>query len=135
MASGELMIETVVSNRTSSQRTGAALLLCLAVMAITSIMVLGLLKGVMVEMAAVRNAEAYERAMYLAGAGVQNAWSELEKDGSFRGDIGPISLPPGGFDAYEASVTDGPGGSVRITATGTTNGTTRRISSLVQVGG
>jgi Tfp pilus assembly protein PilX len=107
----------------------------LFIMAVTTLIVLAILDTEMLQYAALKNTLDYERARYLAEAGIGHALAYLESDVTWRGTIGPVEFPAGSSNTYTARVTDGAKGTIEVVATGTSGGTTRRLYAVVEPGG
>ena len=60
------------------RRRGAALMVCLFIIFIVTLLVVNILDTEMLELSALRNTIDYEKALYLANAGVHHAAAELE---------------------------------------------------------
>ena len=115
------------------RRRGAALLVCLFVMMITTVFVVSLLDVETTEMAASRNTVSYEQALYLAGAAAHHALAELEANPNWRAGIAATEFPAGSGNSYSATIVGGVVGEVVITATGTAGTVTRRLKVRVQL--
>ena len=124
--------ERILQRRRRAQR-GTALLICLFVMTLTSLSVLGLLNSVTSQMASQRNTVEYEKALYLAGAGVHHAIAELEADPSWT--TGISNTPSTGTEYYSATVAPQVDGSVVITGVGVAGSVTRRLEVTVDFTG
>ena len=109
-------------------RRAAALLVCIFVVAITTVLVVSMLECQMLRMTAMRNTLEYERALYLAGAAVHHALALMqESEDPFEPfSIGPIEFPAGSGNTYRADAI-GAGSNVVITGTGTSGGTSRHL--------
>ena len=116
-------------------RRGLTLLLCLCVISISSLAILGILNTQMAELAAVRNTNDYERAMYLAGAGIHHALTEVEQVPSWRGNIPATEFPPGSGATYSATVADDAGGNVLVSSVGISGTVTQKLEVLIHPGG
>jgi len=95
---------------------GAALLVCLFMIAATSLLVVSMFDRQTAELTAVRNTADYERALYLAGAAVHHALAELEEDYSWRGTVAEGAYP--GDGTYQATAVDESGGTGNVVITG-----------------
>ncbi len=111
-----------------------ALLVCLFVMLLVSLTLLGMLGTARSQMTALHNTADYERALYLAGAGVHHALAEIEADLGWRGDISATEFPAGSGNTYSASATDGSGNTVVVTGTGVAGSVTRKLQVTVDPG-
>ncbi len=96
-------------------------------MALTTTIVVGLYQSLSAQLGAIHNTSDYERALYLAGAGVHEALSELEDDSSWLGTISSTELPAGSGYTYSATSADGGSGTVIVTGTGTSGPFTRNL--------
>jgi len=114
-------------------RRGAALLVCIFVVALTATIVVSMLEIETTEMAASRNTVYYEQALYAAGAAAHHALAELAADPSWRAGIATTEFPAGSGNTYSATIVNGVSGQVVITAVGTASGVTRRLQVTVQL--
>ncbi|GAA4437584.1 hypothetical protein [Bremerella cremea] len=121
--------------RSKPRRGGFALLLVLIVMVVTSIILAGMGNGLTTQFAAYRNTADYDKAQYLAGAGVHHAVAMLEEDSNWRGTISNIELPLGSGNRYSVTATDGNAGQVIVTAQGEAGNVTRRLECTVSTSG
>lgn len=110
-------------------RRGAALLMVLFVIFMVSAMVLNVLSTEVVQYSVTRNVMDYERALYLANAGVHHACTELINDSGWRGTVTDGSYP--GDDTYSATAANGTGSQVVITSVGVAGGATRTIEATI----
>ena len=117
------------------RRRGLTLLLCLCVITISSLAILGILNTQMAELSATRNTNDYERAMYLSGAGIHHALTEVEQLPTWRGTIPVTEFPPGSGATYTAVVADDLGGNVLVTSTGVSGSVTQKLEVLIHPGG
>ena len=116
-------------------RKGAALLVALLVMAATTMVVVSILDTQTMQFMALNNTLNYDRARYLAEAGMNHSLSILEQDITFRGTITQADFPAGSGNSYQATVQDGLGGTISISASGTSGTFTRRVTATVKQGG
>jgi len=107
----------------------------LFVMAVTAVIVISIMDTETMEYSALRNTIQYDRARYLAEAGVAHSMAFLEQDFAWRDGIDSTEFPYGSGDTYSATVTDGPDSTVIITATGTSGRVTRRLQVTAKQGG
>lgn len=119
----------------SPRRGGFALLLVLVVMVVTSILLAGIGNGLTTQYAAYRNMANYDRAQYLAGAGVHHVAAMLEQDVSWRGTLSNIELPPGSGNRYSVTAVDGDPGKVNVTSQGEAGGVIRRLECVISTSG
>lgn len=108
-------------------------MLCLFMIAATSLFVIGMIDSQTAQTSAVRNSLHYERALYLAGAAVHHAMSMLEEDNGWRGDVIEGGYPAD--NSYSASAADGAGDEIIITGTGVSGGVSRSLQVTVGPGG
>ncbi|MEM8864812.1 MAG: hypothetical protein AAGF31_04630 [Planctomycetota bacterium] len=112
-------------------RQGAALLMVLFVIFMVSSMVLNVLITEVLQFSVTRNVMDYERALYLANAGVHHACTEIIDDTSWRGTVSDAGYPA--HDTYSATAADGSPGQVVITATGVAGGATRTVEATIDL--
>ena len=108
-----------------------ALLLCLFVVFMVSSLILNVLYTEAIQFAVARNVHDYERALYLANAGIHHACAELEADDTWRGTVSDGSYPSD--NTYSATATDGTGIEVEITSTGVSGDVTRTVEATVEL--
>ncbi len=119
-------------NRTSSRRrparSGAALLICIFVAAICSLIGVSMIDAQRLHLKALRHTLEYERAEYLAGAGVHHALALMENSEDEFEDfsIGPIEFPNGSGDTYQAEATR-VDDTFTVEGTGTSGGVSRHL--------
>lgn len=118
-----------------SRRKGVAILVALMVMAATTMVVVAVLDTQTMQFMSLNNTVDYDRARYLAEAGMSHSLSILEQDISFRGTISEADFPTGSGNSYVATVQDGVGGAILITASGTSGSFTRNLEANVKQGG
>ncbi len=118
-----------------SRRKGVAILVALMVMAATTMVVVAVLDTQTMQFMSLNNTVDYDRARYLAEAGMSHSLSILEQDISFRGTISEADFPTGSGNSYVATVQDGVGGAILITASGTSGSFTRHLEANVKQGG
>lgn len=121
------------------RRRGMSLLVCLFVMAFTSILLVGILGSETVRLSAVRNTEESDRAKFLAGAAVHHVMAEIEKDNKWAttpGQIANTEFPSGSGDFYNATVTPVTGQNLTyvITGSGITPEVTRVLKVTIKLG-
>ncbi len=112
-------------------RGGAALLVCMFLIFLVTVMVINVLDTQTVQLASIRNTLNYQRAFYLASAGVHHAAAELENNSTWRGTVTDGAYP--GNDTYSATAVDGVSGAVDVTSTGVAGDVTRRIQATIQL--
>lgn len=121
-------------------RSATALMMALFIMSVSSATVIYILDTETVQYAAHRNMMAYDRARYLAEAGLQHALAELDADFTWRVGIPTTEFPSGSGNTYSASVTEGTGGTLIVSAEGSTpvsasRSMQRRLEITVKQGG
>ena len=122
-------------SRRGARRRGAAFMLALFVMAVATLLVGSILDTQSLQYSALRNTMDYDRARYLAEAGVQHALGFLEQDITWRDGIAATQFPPASGNTYSANVADGANGTVIINAQGVAGTFTRRLQITVKMGG
>jgi hypothetical protein len=118
------------------RRNGVAILVALLVMAASTMVVVAVLDTQTMEFMALNNTVDYDRARYLAEAGMSHSLSILEQDITFRGTIAQADFPTGSGNSYTATVQDGAVvGTILISAAGTSGSFTRRLEATIKQGG
>lgn len=110
-------------------RGGAALLFCLFIISMVTLMVVNVLDVSTLQLSALRNAMEYERALYLANAGVHEAAAQLEANSNWRGTITDGLYPAD--DTYEATAVSGPNNTVVVTSSGVAGEVTRKVQATI----
>ncbi len=106
--------------------------MCLFILSLVSVWVVNMFQSATVYQSALRNTIEYEQSIYLANAGIHHAMSELENDLAWRSTVTAGSYPASG--SYSATAVDGSvPGTVDITSTGVSGGSTRRLLATVLV--
>ena len=119
-------------SRSRPSRRGAALLVCLMVIFMSVLLVVQILDTLTLNLASERNAIDYQRALFLANAGIHEAASELENDPNWRGVVTDGAYP--GHNAYSAAVVDGTEpGAVAVTSTGISGNISRTVTALIEL--
>lgn len=117
--------------RRKPPRRGAALLMVIFVIFMVSALVLNVLSTEVLQFSVTRNIQDYERALYLANAGVHHAAAELVADSTWRGTVADATYPAD--DTYSATAVDGATGQVTITAIGVAGDATRTVEATVEL--
>jgi Tfp pilus assembly protein PilX len=117
------------------RRKGVAILVALLVMAATTMVVVSVLDNQTMQFMALNNTVDYDRARYLAEAGMSHSLSILEQDITFRGTISETDFPTGSGNSYTATVQDGAGSTILISSSGTSGTFTRSLEANVKQGG
>jgi Tfp pilus assembly protein PilX len=114
-----------------ASRRGAALMFCMFIVFMITLLVVNVLDTTTLDLSGLRNSIDYERALYLANAGVHAAAAELEANPGWRGVITDGAFPAD--DTYTATVADGAAGTVDIVARGASGDVTRTVIASVQL--
>ncbi len=130
-----MTIRNLLADAKRRLRRGAALMTAMFVMAVSSVMVISIMDTETLQYAALRNTMDWDRARYLAEAGLQHALAEVEADITWRTGITNTQFPAGSGNIYWASAVDGPNGTVVVTAFGQAGGVTRKLETTVKQGG
>jgi type II secretory pathway component PulK len=116
-------------------RKAAAILTALFIMTVSSTIVIAMFDTQTLQYTAMRNTIDWDRARYMAEAGVQHALAELEADISWRTGVLVTEFPAGSGNTYSATAVDGANGTVIVTAQGTAGNVTRRLQTTIKQGG
>src|SRR5687767_7486050 len=116
-------------------RRGAAMMTALFVMTVSSVLVISIMDTETLQYSALRNTMDWDRARYLAEAGLQHALAELEADITWRTGISNTQFPAGSGNLYWATAADGANGTVVVTAWGQAGSVTRKLETTVKQGG
>jgi type II secretory pathway component PulK len=135
MKSASVKTPPIKAPSIKGRRRAAALLTALFVMTVTSTLVITMLDTQTLQFAAMRNTIDWDRARYLAEAGIQHALAELEANIDWRTGVTATQFPFGSGNTYTATAVDGANGTVVVTATGTAGNVTRRLQITVKQGG
>jgi Tfp pilus assembly protein PilX len=111
-------------------RRGAALIVCLFIIFVVTTLVVNILDTSMLELSALRNSIDYEKALYLANAGVQHAAAELENLSTWRGTVTDGSYPAS--NSYSATAVDGSNNTVVVTSKGVFGSITRTVTATLE---
>ncbi len=114
--------------RRQCARRATALLVCIFVMSITTLIVVSMIDTQTLQMKALRHTQDYERSLYLAGSAVHHAMAQLEEDPYLPPpfSVGPLEFPAGSGNTYEAQVV-ADGADLVITGTGIAGSVTRYV--------
>lgn len=113
------------------QRRGAALLVCLSIIFIVTLLVIHVYDTITLELSSVRNSIDYDRALYLANGGVHAVAAQLEQDPSWRGTLTDGAYPAD--DTYSATAVSGSNGTAVVTSRGVSHSITRTITATFQL--
>jgi hypothetical protein len=100
-------------------------------MSVVTAMVVAVIDTQYLQLTSIRNTADYERALYLAGAGVHHAIVELENDITWRTGVPSTEFPAGSGNTYSATVVDGAAGEAVVTGTGVSGSVTRKLEVTV----
>jgi Tfp pilus assembly protein PilX len=112
-------------------RRGAALMICMFIIFLVTLLVVNMLDTITLELSSVRNNIDYERALNLANAGVHAAAAELESDLDWRGTVTDGAYP--GDDTYQATAVTGALNTVIVTGRGVAGDVTRTVTATFQL--
>ncbi|MFT5524258.1 MAG: type II secretory pathway component PulK [Pirellulaceae bacterium] len=110
-------------------------MVALFVMTVTTVMVVSILDTETLQYGSLRNTMDYDRARYLAEAGLQHAYAMLEQDWDWRAGLNRVAFPPGSSDRFSVTLTDGPEGTLILTSTGESGDFVRRLQTRIKQGG
>lgn len=96
-----------------------------------TLMVINVLDTTTLEMAAVRNSMDYERALFLANAGVHEVAAQLEANSTWLGTITDGAYPAN--DTYQAVAVSGGSYTVAVTSTGVAGEITRTVQAVIEL--
>lgn len=119
-----------LSNTRVRSRSGAALLFTMFVLTFVVLMTVNVLDSTTLELSALRNSIDYERALYLANAGVHEIAAQLETDITWRGTVTDGAFPAD--NTFTATAADGPAGYILVTSSGVSGDVTRSLEVLVE---
>ena len=120
-----------VASSKRKPRRGAALLFCIFIIAFMTLMVINVLDTTTLETSALRQSMEYERALFLANAGVHEMAAQLEADSTYRTTITDGAYPAN--DTYEASVVDDGSYRVIVTSKGVAGEVTRTVEATIEL--
>jgi Tfp pilus assembly protein PilX len=112
-------------------RRGAAMIVCLFIIFVVTVLTVNVLDAETLELSALRNTIAYEQALALANAGVHHAAAELEAAPAWRGTVTDGAYP--GNDTYSATAISGANSTVVVTSRGVAGGVTRTIVATMEL--
>ena len=112
-----------------------ALLLAIFVMTVAGTLAIAMADTQMMRYAALRNTRDWDHARYLAEAGLNHAFAELEKNIDWRDGIADTEFPVGSGYHYSASLVDSAKGTVTINALGKVGSFQRSLTATVKHGG
>ena len=94
-------------------------------------MVVNVLNTTTLELSALRNGLEYERALYLANAGVHEVAAQLEADSTWLGTITDGAYPSD--NTYEATAVSGSNYTVVVTSKGVAGEVTRTVQATIEL--
>src|SRR5688500_14382160 len=112
-------------------RRGAALMISMFIIFIVTLLVVNILDTLTLELASVRNNNNYERALYLANAGVHAVAAQLETDPTWRGTLTDGAYP--NDDAYQTTAVNGAVGQCVVTSRGVAGDVTRTVVATFEL--
>ena len=118
---------------THRKRRGLAMMVAIFLMVVVSGIVIATLDTTMLNYAANRNTLAWDKARYMAEAGVQHACALLEADSTWRTGITSTEFPSGSGNTYSVTVVDGASNTIVVTATGTSGGVSRYLTATLKL--
>lgn len=101
------------------------------ILTIVVLMVVNVVDTTTLELSALRNSMDYERALYLANAGIHHAAAEIEADNAWRGTITDGAYPAD--NSYFAEAVDGPGSTVIVTSSGVAGDVIRNVQATIEL--
>lgn len=96
----------------------------------SALMVTAILDSTTLELAALRNTMDYERALYLANAGVHEVTALLETDVTWRGVVTDGAYPSD--NTYTATAVDGMNNTILVTSTGVAGDVSRNLQAIIE---
>lgn len=116
------------------RRKGMALLMCLMLIFMVSVLVLNVVHTETLQFSMTRHSIEYEQALYWAHAGVHDVCSELVLDDTWRGTTTDGTLPPASSPAgYSATAVDDGTGNVVVTSVGYSGQGHRTVSATIEL--
>jgi len=125
------MVMKRTSHKIQKQRCGAALLFALFIISFMTLMVVNVLDSTTLELSAIRNSMDYERALFLANAGVHEVAAQVEADSAWIGTITDGAYPAD--DTYEAVAVSGLNYTVIVTSKGVAGEVTRTVQATIEL--
>jgi Tfp pilus assembly protein PilX len=104
---------------------------CMFILTMITLMVVNVLDTTTLELSALRNSMDYERALYLANAGVHQVAATLESNSAWRGTITDGAYPAD--NTYTATAVDGPNTTVIVTSSGVAGDVTRNLQATIEL--
>ena len=113
------------------KRRGVAMMVAIFLMVVITGIVVSILDTTTLQYAANRNTLAWDKARYMAEAGMQHAMALLEDDPTWRTGITSTEFPSGSGCFYSVTAVDGVGSTIVVTSTGTAGGVTRYLQGTL----
>jgi len=101
------------------------------IIAFMTLMVINVLDCTTLQLSAVRNSMDYDRAMFLANAGVHEVAAQLEATSTWTGTITDGAYPAD--DTYEAVAVSGLNYIVTVTSVGVAGDVTRTVEAIIEL--
>lgn len=112
-------------------RRGAALLFAMFVIAFMTLMVVNVLDTTTLEMSALRNTLDYERALFLANAGVHAVAAQLEVSTTWTGTLTDGAYPAD--NTYQAIATTATATTVTVVSVGVAGEVSRTVQATIEL--
>ena len=112
-------------------RSGAALVFCMFILTMITLMVVNVLDTTTLELSSLRNSIDYERALYLANAGVHHVAATIEANSAWRGTLTDGAYPAD--NTYFAEAVDGPGSTIIVTSSGVAGDVSRNLQAIIEL--
>jgi hypothetical protein len=106
-------------------------MICMFIIFLVTLLVVNILDTLTLELSSVRNNIDYERALYLANAGIHAAAAEMEADPGWRGIVAEGAYPAD--DTYQATAVSGASGTAIVTGRGVSGSITRTVTATFQL--
>lgn len=117
--------------RRRARRRGAAMIVCLFIIFVVTVLTVNVLDAETLELSSMRNAIDYERALALANAAVHHAAAELEAAPGWRGTVTEGAFPAN--DAYQGTAVSGANNTVIVTGRGVAGTITRTVTATIEL--
>jgi len=101
------------------------------IIAFMTLMVINVLDTTTLELSALRNSMDYQRALFLANAGVHEVAAQLEATSTWTGSITDGAYPAD--DTYEAIAISGGNYTVSVTSVGVAGEITRTVQAIIEL--
>lgn len=125
------MNRTRTNHENRNSRRGAALVFCMFILTMITLMVVNVLDTTTLELSALRNSMDYERALYLANAGVHHIAATIEADNGWRGTLTDGAYPAD--NTYFAEAVDGPDATIIVTSSGVAGDVSRNLQAIIEL--